>query len=278
MNITYLHDLRDADIEAGARDTQKLPVELTEPEVQAKQREATRLTIELATAEAAVDAEKERAKSWVKSAEGKVTAIKEAARQLAREAVAREEYRAVETREIVDRRVRKVFVARIDTGEILTQRPATPLELEKDCEELMSDDGRWMRLIHTATGDIVRERMTTAAERQLSLDAVAPREIVWVAKAQWTHMGHDDVEDLTKPVAHAAALAWVESGDWMTAHIPRGAVLEAVMHRLGVLEIGFKVGNDAPVTLGDLSGAKGASTEKVTQIKGKRAARAEKAG
>mgnify|MGYP000408472707 CR=1 FL=1 len=49
-------------------------------------------------------------------------------------------------------------------------------------------------------------------------------------------------------------------------------------HRLGVLEIGFKVGNDAPVTLGDLSGAKGASTEKVTQIKGKRAARAEKAG
>ena len=44
MNITYLHDLRDADIEAGARDTQKLPVELTEPEVQAKQREAVDAT------------------------------------------------------------------------------------------------------------------------------------------------------------------------------------------------------------------------------------------
>lgn len=276
MDIIDVHDLRDEDIAAGEHDVRKLPVELTEAEVQEKQRETARLTLEMADAESRVEGEKERAKALVKEAEAKVSAIKEAARHLARQAGTREEYREVETREVTDRRVRKVFVVRMDTGTFVETRSATTEELESDCEWITSEDGKITRLTHVPTGDVVRERVTTAAERQLSLDALAPREIVWVSKGLWTHLNHDDVSDLEKPLEHAAPLKWVESGEWMTVHVPKGAVLDALQHHLGRLELPHKVGNDAPVTVGDLTGRKGATGDaSVTSIKGrKRAAKA----
>jgi hypothetical protein len=74
-------------------------------------------------------------------------------------------------------------------------------------------------------------------------------------------------------------LTWERSGDWQFTAVPVGATLDGLMHQLAVNNLSFKVGNDAPKTIGDLArrvDAAAAGGGKVTSIaKGKRGPKSE---
>ena len=86
----------------------------------------------------------------------------------------------------------------------------------------------------------------------------------------------DEVEALECPVPKGTRVKWEKSGDWQLATVPVGATLNGVMHQLAVANIPFKVGNDAPKTIGDLAKrAPDEASSKVVGIKSKRAPKGE---
>jgi hypothetical protein len=257
----------------GARDTRKLPVKLTEAEVNATAREVVLLQDQIAQAESRTETLKENVKAQVKTAEGEVAALRLRSRTRAQVAASGEETRDVEVLVVIDRTNRRRLVVRTDTQVIVEDRPATTEEMEAGCTWGKDYTKGVARLVFEPTKEIVRTRVLTDEERQLGLDAVAKRELVWISAGWWVNADEDEREDLSMPLPHGTRLVWQESGDFYVAHVPEGATLEGLYGRLAAHELPFKVGNDAPVKFADL--ARKAETkapevtherEKVTQI------------
>lgn len=256
----------------GERDTRKLPVKLTPDEVHATSREVVLLQDAIAQAETRAEALKESVKAQVKAAEGEVAALRLRSRTRAQVAASGEEQRDVEVLVVVDRTKRRRLVVRTDLTAVVEDRPASQEELEAGCVWVKDYEKGNAKLVFEATGEAVKTRLLTDEERQLGLDAVAPRELVWVSNAWWTNATEDEKEDLAMPVAHGTRLVWQESGDWRVAQVPVGATLDGLYHRLGVMELPFKVGNDAPASIGDLVGRK-KDTGKVTELKSRKSSK-----
>lgn len=245
-----------------------LAVKLTPEEVVARGRDVVRLTGEAAELAVKVESEKERAKAAVKAVEGELVSVRALAATLARYASTGEEPRQVEVAVAIDRAARKRIVVRRDTGEIVESRAADPDEIEAGCDWLQDLEKGVANLTHAPTGVIVRTRILSAEERQLTIDATAPRELVWVSAATWGQLDHDEVEALECPVPHGTRMKWVAAGsDWMHVSAPKGPTLDGLLHQLARLDLLFKVGNDAPKTIGDLARRK--SEEKAAANGGK---------
>lgn len=270
QDVTKFEDM--AALDRSERTLRRLPVALTEPELAAGANEVVRLQSEIAQAETRAEGAKEAAKAVAKAADAEVQTLRLRARERARIVEAKEEEREVEVRVVIDRTNRRRLVVRTDTLAVVEDRPATTEELESGCEWEKDYTKGVARLLYKPTGEIVRTRVLTDEERQLGLDAVAPRELVWVSNAWWTNATEDEKEDLAMPVAHGTRLMWQESGDWRVAQVPVGATLDGLYHRLGVMELPFKVGNDAPASIGDLVGRR-KDTGKVTELKGRKSSK-----
>ncbi len=251
-----------------------LAVRLTPAEVDARRVDVVRLTGEAAELAVKVESEKERAKAAVKAVEGELVTVRALATTLARYASAGEEPRQVEVAVVIDRAARKRIVVRRDTGEVVEARAADPDEIEAGCDWLQDLEKGVAHLTHAPTGVVVRTRILTGEERQLTLDATAKRELVWVSAATWGQLTPDELEALECPVPKGTRLKWVGAGaDWMHVSAPVGPTLDGLYHQLARLDLLFKVGNDAPRTIGDLArrkdGEAAASGGKVTSLKGR---------
>lgn len=263
-------------VEAGERETMRLPVKLSENEVLLTLRDVAHLEGQIASADAALEAEKERAKAVVKEAEGRAKALRLRAQERALVARSGEEYREVEVKVVIDRAARRRVVVRTDTMAVVESAPASRDELTRGCDWISDMEKGVSRLTHIPTGAVVEERLLTAEERQLTIDATAPRELVWISGGTWANLTADEVESLECPVPKGTRVKWEKSGDWQLATVPVGATLNGVMHQLAVANIPFKVGNDAPKTIGDLSKrATDEASSKVVGIKSKRAPKSE---
>lgn len=231
-----------------------LAVKLTPAEVDARRVDVVRLTGEAAELAVKVESEKEAAKQRVKAVEGELVSSRALAATLARYASTGEEPRQVEVAVAIDRAARKRIVVRRDTGEIVESRAADPEEIEAGCDWLQDLEKGVAHLTHAPTGVVVRTRILEAAERQLTIDATAPRELVWLGAGQWAQATADEVEALECPVPCGTRLKWVAAGDaWVHASVPKGPTLDGLLHQLARLDLPFKVGNDAPKTIGDLA-------------------------
>lgn len=266
------------DLDGAKRELRKLPVKLTPAEIDARQKSAVRLIGEIDGAMAAVEAAKEQAKAAVKERENRVAALRACAAETARAAESGEEPRDVETFAVIDRKARQRMTVRGDTLDIIERRAAHQDEIDEGCAWVPDFEKGVSRFVHTLSGFVVRERVLTAKERQTTIDAVAPRELVWISGAVWAQLSADETEALECPVPKGTRLAWEKSGDWMFTAAPKGTTLDGLMHQLAVNNLSFKVGNDAPKTIGDLARRVGdassaaAGDGKVTPIKGKRGA------
>ena len=262
--------LADADAEAELR---TLPVKLTPAEVDERRVEVVRLTGVAAELAVKVESEKEAAKQRVKAVEGELASARAQATTLARYASTGEEPRQVEVAVVVDRAARKRLVVRRDTGAVVESRSAAPDEVEAGCDWVQDLEKGVARLTHAPTGVVVRTRILTAEERQLTIDATAPRELVWIGAGVWAQLTADEVEALECPVPKGTRVKWIAAGDaWMHVSAPKGPTLDGLMHQLARLDIAFKVGNDAPKTIGDLARRRDADRGKVASVKGGRRA------
>ncbi len=267
------------DLDGAKRELRKLPVKLTPDETTAKHKRAVGLIGEIDAALAEVEAEKERAKAAVKAKENRVAALRACATETARAAETGEEPRDVEVFFIVDRKARQRMTVRGDTLDIIERRAAYQDEIDEGCAWVEDMEKGVARFTHTASGFVVRERVLTAEERQLTIDAVAPRELVWISGATYANLDEDELEAITCPVPGGTRLKWEASGDWQFTAAPVGATRDGLLHQLARFNFPCKVGNDAPKTIGDLArrvDAAAAGGGKVTSIaKGKRGPKSE---
>lgn len=267
------------DLDGAKRELRKLPVKLTPDETTAKHKRAVGLIGEIDAALAEVEAEKERAKAAVKAKENRVAALRACATETARAAETGEEPRDVEVFFIVDRKARQRMTVRGDTLDIIERRAAYQDEIDEGCAWVEDMEKGVSRFVHTLSGFVVRERVLTAEERQLTIDAVAPRELVWISGATYANLDEDELEAITCPVPGGTRLKWEASGDWQFTAAPVGATRDGLLHQLARFNFPCKVGNDAPKTIGDLArrvDAAAAGGGKVTSIaKGKRGPKSE---
>ncbi len=239
------------DAEAELRE---LRVKLTPEGVDALRVDVVRVTGVAAVLAVKVEQVKESTKAAVKAVEGELVAVRAQATTLARYASAGEEPRKVEVAVAIDRAARKRLVIRRDTMDVIESRAAYPDEIEKGCDWVQDMEKGVTHLTHAPTGVIVRTRVLTADERQLTIDAAAPRELVWLGAGMWAQATADEVEALECPIPKGTRLKWVAAGDaWVHASVPKGATLDGLLHQLARLDVPFKVGNDAPRTIGDLA-------------------------
>ncbi len=267
------------DLDGAKRELRKLPVKLTPAEIDARQKSAVRLIGEIDGAMAAVEAAKEQAKAAVKEGENRVAALRACAAETARAAESGEEPRDVETFAVIDRKARLRHVVRGDTLAVIETRAAYQDEIDDGCAWVPDFEKGVSRFVHTLSGFVVRERVLTAEERQLTIDAVAPRELVWISGATYANLDEDELEAITCPVPGGTRLKWEASGDWQFTAAPVGATRDGLLHQLARFNFPCKVGNDAPKTIGDLArrvDAAAAGGGKVTSIaKGKRGPKSE---
>lgn len=271
--------INSKDLDGAKRELRRLPVKLTPDETTAKHKRAVGLIGEIDAALAEVESVKELAKAAVKAKENRVAALRACATETARAAETGEEPRDVEVFFIVDRKARQRMTVRGDTLDIIERRAAYQDEIDEGCA-WVEDMGKGVaRFTHTASGFVVRERVLTAEERQLTIDAVAPRELVWVSGATYANLDEDELEAITCPVPGGTRLKWEASGDWQFTAAPVGATRDGLLHQLARFNFPCKVGNDAPKTIGDLArrvDAAAAGGGKVTSIaKGKRGPKSE---
>jgi hypothetical protein len=267
QDVTKFED--QAALDRSERTLRRLPVALTEPELAAGANEVVRLQSEIAQAETRAEGAKEAAKAAAKAADAEVQALRLRARERARIVEAKEEEREVEVRVVIDRTNRRRLVVRTDTRVVVEDRPATTEEMEAGCTWEKDYTKGVARLVFEPTKEVVRTRVLTDEERQLGLDAVAKRELVWISAAWWTNADEDEKEDLSMPLPHGTRLVWQESGEFRVAHVPEGATLEGLYARLAAHELPFKVGNDAPVKMGDLARKTEAKAPEVTNERAK---------
>ena len=237
----------------GERETRKLPVRLTDAEVQERLRGVARLQGDIDVADRDLDAAKEAAKSTVKGAELKLQALRVRAGEQARIARTGEEDRDVEVMIVVDRSKRRRLIVRTDTGATVDNVPASRDEITRGCEWIKDLEKGITRLTHEPTGVVVEERVLTAEERQLTIDAVAERELVWISGGTFAQLTADELEYLECPVPRGTRLTWEQSGVWQFTAAPKGPTLDGLYHQLAVHNLPFKSGNDAPRTIGDLA-------------------------
>jgi len=192
-----------------------LPCSLTEQELRQRSDQLSAVTIAADEAEKSVASLKEKQKADLSSAQTVAAGKHAQALQLSRVISTRTEDREVGCTKITSRRARVETVRRDDTGEVVSERPLSDVDIRTGAKWVADWTHNTFNLIHPDEPDYVIERRAPTQEErqtQLALD----KETKAAAKAADVSVEVVDELDISKVDDRSIRKFAVKRSDWMT--------------------------------------------------------------